>query len=103
MTVAQLQRNGTLLAGHWPFVLTDAMAQWPATELWSEKRGSLQHLTDLLGDEWVDFYAKNMYSVGNKPILYRLRQAAERWQIPAADDSGPSNMCLYLTENAILT
>ena len=87
VTMAELARNKTLLSGHWPYVITDAMKGWDAMDKWNDGDG-LDYLESILKDEWVDFYSENMYSLGNKPILYRFSQANERWKTPKARDRG---------------
>ena len=87
VTMAELARNKTLLSGHWPYVITDAMKGWAAMEKWNDG-DELEYLESVLKDEWVDFYSQNMYSLGNKPILYRFSEANKRWRTPFHRDMG---------------
>ena len=87
VTMVELARNKTLLSGHWPYVITDAMDGWAAMDKWNDG-DSLAYLESVLKEEWVDFYSENMYSLGNKPILYRFSEANKRWRRPYGIDRG---------------
>ena len=87
VTMAELSRNATLLSGHWPYIISDAMKGWEAMEKWNDG-DELQYLQSILKDEWVDFYAENMYSLGNKPILYKFSDANSRWRTSFKYDRG---------------
>ena len=85
VTKAELDRNATLQSGHWPYIVTDAMEAWPAMSKWQD----LEYLRSIVPEtEWVDFYANNMYDRGSKPILYKFKEALERWAYPMKQDQG---------------
>ena len=35
-----------------------------------------------VGDDWVDFYKANMYTQGDKPFLFKMKDAAEIFKGP---------------------
>jgi len=82
ITKAQLIANKTLLSGHWPYVVTDAMDEWPAMKEWAGKEG-LSAISEIIPDEWVDYYPQNMYSLGNKPYLRKFHDVVKEFQQPS--------------------
>ena len=57
LTTRELLLDKQLLTGNYPFVITDAMVDWPALNKWR----SLDYLDRIVPQEWVDFYPRNMF------------------------------------------
>lgn len=91
VTSAELAANETLLSGHLPFVVTDAMDGWAANAKWQ----NLDYLVKRVPDEWVDYYKANMYTMGDKPYLFRLKDAAPQFR-QASETGKPRYMQLRL-------
>eukprot|EP00501_MAST-03F_sp_TOSAG23-6_P001282 GSMAST32.ASY1.ANO1.1330.1 assembled CDS len=96
VTMQQLAQNITLLTGTYPYIITDAMKSWTAIDLWKDE----DYLVNIIGDEWVDFYAKNMKLVGAKPILYRYTDAHKRFKIDMRDDKGHPRYLQFRLSNS---
>ena len=76
VTAAELAANATLMSGHWPYVLTGEVDKWPAMDKWKD----LDYLKRKIPKEWVDFYPRNMYKMGNKPYVQPYDEALPRFR-----------------------
>lgn len=75
VTVDDLAKNATLRSGLYAYVLTGHVKkQWKAAN-WT-----LEYLYKKIPFEWVDFYDQNMRDVGNKPFLFKFKEALPKFQ-----------------------
>jgi hypothetical protein len=88
VTLEELANSEELLAGHWPYVLTGFLDEWPAMEKWKD----LDYLQTKMSEEFVDYYPENMYNLGNKPFMLKFEDALKKMRVSPSPTRKPRYM-----------
>lgn len=75
VTQEQLAANATLRSGLHAYVLTGHVKTH-----WKAASWTLDYLLSKIPFEWVDFYDKNMRDQGDKPYLFKFKEALPKFQ-----------------------